>query len=132
MLSSVETKNTTMRYLPGDRRHSTRHRLRGRPLAINPRILGPILNISLHGMLFEYSGEELVDTPFMEMGIFICESKTLVTGIRTRTVRDYISDTCSSFIPVIRKIRAVEFLDLSPQQQNQLHQIISTLAANPL
>ncbi len=101
-------------------------------MAINPRILGPILDISLHGMLFEYSGEDLGDTPFMEIGIFVSESKTILTGIRTRTVRDHISDTCSSFIPVIRKIRAVEFLDLTPQQQNQLRRIISSLSTDTL
>lgn len=96
-------------------------------MAINPRILGPILNISLHGMVFEYFGEDLDDTRFMEIGIFISESKTILTGIRTRTVRDHISDTCSSFIPVIRKIRAVEFIDLTPQQENYLRFIISSL-----
>ena len=119
-----------MHYLTGDRRHSMRHRLRGRLLAINPRILGPILDISLHGMSFEYSGEDLDDSPFMEIGIFARETKTILTGIQTRTVRDHISNTCSSFIPVIRKIRAVEFIDLTPQQQKQLRQIISTLSAD--
>ncbi len=128
----MESKNTGMHHLVGDRRHSIRHRLRGGPMAINPRILGPILDISLHGMLFEYSGEDLSDTPFMEVGIFVSETKTILTGIRTRTVRDHISDTCSSFIPVIRKIRAVEFLDLTPQQQNQLRRIISSLSTDTL
>ncbi len=114
----------------GERRHSTRHRLRGGTMAINPRILGPILDISLHGMLFEYSGEDLPNTPFMKIGIFSSESKTILTGIRTRTVRDHISDTCSSFIPIIRKIRAVEFLDLSRKQYHQLQQIITTLGTD--
>jgi len=132
MLLSVETKNREADYLVGDRRHSIRHRLRGGPMAINPRILGPILDISLHGMLFEYSGEDLPNTPFMEIGIFVSESKTILTGIHTRTVRDHISDTCSSFIPVIRKIRAVEFLDLTAQQKNQLRRIISSLSTEIL
>ncbi len=111
-----------------ERRHSIRYRLRGGPMAINPHILGPILDISLHGMLFEYSGEDLPNTPFMEIGIFVSESNTILTGIQTRTVRDHISDTCSSFIPVIRKIRAVEFLDLTKRQYHQLQQIITTLS----
>ncbi len=132
MLVSVETKNQEADYLIGDRRHSVRHKLRGGPMAINPRILGPILDISLHGMLFEYSGEDLPNTSFMEIGIFVSESKTILTGIHTRTVRDHISDSCSSFIPVIRKIRAVEFLDLTAQQKNQLRRIISSLSTEIL
>ena len=130
MLSVTETKEDGASYDPSDRRHSVRHKLRGGPLAINPRILGPILDISMHGMSFEYSGEDLPCTQFMEIGIFVSESQTIIPGIQTRNVRDHISNTCSSFIPVIRKIRAVEFLDLTTEQYQQLQQIINTLSTD--
>ncbi len=128
MLTVIETKEKGSLRTIADRRHSHRHILHGGELlAINPRILGPVRDISMHGMSFEYSGEDLPNIPLMEIGIFAGESKTIITGIQSRTVRDHISDNCSSFIPVIRKIRAVEFIDLSRQQQRQLQQVISLL-----
>ncbi len=101
-------------------------------MAIDPRILGPVLDLSMHGMSFEYSGEDLENATFMDIGIFISGSKTIVTGLQARIVRDHISTHSSSFIPVIRKTRAVEFLDLSPGQRRQIRQIIATQSTHTL
>jgi hypothetical protein len=126
MLSAIEITNSQSEYSPVERRHSVRHKLQEGPLAIDPRILGPVLDLSMHGMSFEYSGEDLENATFMNIGIFISESKTIITGLQARIIRDHISTHSSSFIPVIRKIRAVEFLNLSPEQRRQIRQIIAT------
>lgn len=126
MPSAIETIIDQSGYFPVERRHSLRHKLQEGPLAIDPRILGPVLDLSMQGMSFEYSGEDLEDAAFMDIGIFICESKTIITGLQARIVRDHISAHSSSFIPVIRKIRAIEFLNLSPEQRRQIRQIIAT------
>ena len=132
MLSAIETINDQIDYPPVERRHSVRYKLQKGPLAIDPRILGPVLDLSMHGMSFEYSGEDLADTTFMDIGIFVSETETMITGLQTRTVRDHISAQSSSFIPIIRKIRAVEFLNLSCEQRRQIRHIIATQSSHAL
>ncbi len=108
-----------------ERRQSPRHSLTEGPLAINPHILGPILNLSLHGMMFEYNGDDLNNGELLDLGIFDSESKLLLTGLQTRTIRDHIIKNKNSFLPIIRKIRAVEFLAPSGEQLQQIRQIIA-------
>jgi len=130
MLSAIETIKNRTDAPPVERRHSVRHRLQKGTLAIDPRILGPVLDLSMHGMSFEYSGEDLANTTFMDIGIFASELETIITGLQTRIVRDHILTNNSSFIPVIRKIRAVEFLNLSSEQRRQIRQIIATQSSH--
>ena len=122
--------NSNMKADLSERRQSQRHRLTEGPLAINPHILGPILDLSFHGMLFEYNGEDLDNGEIIELGIFDSESKMLLTGLRTRTIRDRILENNNSFLPIIRKIRAVEFLAPSGEQLQQIRQIIAEQGAS--
>ncbi len=96
-------------------------------MAINPGILGPVLDLSLHGMTFEYSGESLSNQEVMTIGLFATEQHTLITDLHVRTVRDQISDYTSCFIPVIRKIRAVEFLNLTTWQQQEIQSLLDKI-----
>jgi hypothetical protein len=109
-----------------ERRQSQRYRLNDGSLATNSNILGPILNLSMHGMAFEYYAEDLDDSEVMEIGIFICHSKTLLTGLKARLVRDQVIKNRNSFLPAIQRMRAIEFLDISDDQRRQLHQILAT------
>jgi len=109
-----------------ERRQSQRYRLNDGSLATNSNILGPILNLSMRGMAFEYYAEDLDDSEVMEIGIFICHSKTLLTGLKARLVRDQIIKNKNSFLPAIQRMRAIEFLDISDDQRRQLHQILAT------
>ena len=109
-----------------ERRQSTRYRLQDGSLATNSTILGPILDISMHGMSFEYYGDDLDDAELMDVGIFISKSKTLLTGLHGRVIRDQVIKNGSDFLPVIQKMRAIEFLALSNEQQGRIHRIIET------
>jgi len=115
-----------------DRRRSPRHRLKNGALVIEPKILGTVLDISLHGMLFEYLGEDLKGDLPEQLGIFISGAGLLVTGLRVDTVRDQVLEY-SSFLPIIRKTRAVAFLHPSDEQKRLLRQIIArhTVASRP-
>ena len=110
-----------------ERRQSPRYRIVQGLMAINPGILGPVLDLSMHGMTFEYSGESLTNEQFLTIGLFSTEQHTIITDIQVRTVRDHIANNTSSFIPLIRKIRAVEFINLSPGQKRQIKSLLDTL-----
>ncbi len=109
-----------------ERRQSPRYRLQDGSLVMDSTILGPILDLSLHGMSFEYYADDLKEAQPSDIGIFICHSKLLLTGLQTRVIRDSIIENNSSFLPVIRKTRAVEFVDLSREQRRQILQILAT------
>ena len=113
-----------------ERRQSPRYRLQDGSLVINSTILGPILDLSLHGMSFEYYADDLEEARPSDIGIFISHSKLLLTGLETRVIRDSVIGNNSSFLPVIRKTRAVEFICLSSEQRRQILQIIATQAVD--
>jgi len=94
-------------------------------MVINPNILGPVLDLSLHGMSFEYSGESFNNEQITTIGLFATQHRTLITDIHVRTVRDHISDNISCFMPIIRKIRAVEFLSLTMEQKEAIQTILN-------
>jgi len=109
-----------------ERRQSPRYRLKDGSLATSSNILGPILDLSMHGMAFEYYGEDLDDSELMEIGIFISRSKTLLSGLQGRIIRDQVIKNRSSFLPVIQKMRAIEFFDISDEQRRELRNILET------
>ncbi len=128
MLLLDDSKPTGFFFSTPERRQSTRYRIRQGLLVINPGILGPVLDLSLHGMAFEYSGESLSNHEIMTVGLFATENHTLITDLQVRTIWDHISDNTSSFIPIIRKVRAVEFLNLTAPQQKEIQLILSNTA----
>lgn len=136
MLLTAARENTMLKVkkhssrAPSERRQSPRYRLQDGALVINSTILGPILDLSLHGMSFEYYADDLEDTRPADIGIFISHSKLLLTGLQTRVIRDSVIGNNSSFLPVIRKTRAVEFICLSSEQRRGIQQIIATQAAD--
>ncbi len=113
-----------------ERRQSPRYKLQDGSLVINSTILGPILDLSLHGMSFEYYADDLEETRSADIGIFISHSKLLLTGLQIRVIRESVIKNNSSFLPVIRKTRAVEFICLSGEQRRQIQQIITTQAVD--
>ncbi len=113
-----------------ERRQSPRYRLQDGSLVMGSTILGPILDLSLHGMSFEYYADDLQEAQPTNIGIFISHSKVLLTGLQTRVIRDSVINNNSSFLPVIRKTRAVEFIGLSSKQRRQILQIIATQAVD--
>jgi len=129
--SMLKVNKRRNRRVHDERRQSPRYRLQDGSLVINSTILGPILDLSLHGMSFEYYADDLEDArPGGDIGIFISHSKLLLTGLETRVIRDSVIGNNSSFLPVIRKTRAVEFICLSSEQRRQILQIIATQAVD--
>jgi hypothetical protein len=107
-----------------ERRLSPRYKLQEGSMATGISILGPILDLSMKGMSFEYYSEDLESTNSMEVGIFISSSKTLLTGLQGRIVRDHPIENKSSFLPTIQKKRAIEFLNITEEQHFKLEQIL--------
>jgi len=128
MLLFDDSKSTSVLFSLQDRRQSVRYRIRQGVMAINPGILGPVLNLSLHGMVFEYSGELLPHQKIMDIGIFAAKQRILINDLQVRTIRDHIADNTSCFIPVIRKVRAVEFLNLTADQKKEIQSILNNTA----
>ena len=127
MYLALKVNTAAVSEVQPERRQSNRHKLRGESLAICPQILGPVLDLSRHGMTFEYYGNDLDPTiQIMEMGIFISDSELFLTGLRARTVREQIISEHYSFLPLIRKIRAVEFLNPTKEQLQLIDKIIKS------
>lgn len=118
--------NPGLETAPTERRHSPRYKLHEGSLATSSTILGPILDLSMGGMSFECYSEDIDNADAMEIGIFISSSKTLLTGLQGRIVRDQPIENRSSFLPSIQKKRAIEFLDITKDQRHELEQILTT------
>ena len=113
-----------------ERRHSRRHRLRHGALVIDPRILGPVIDLSLDGMLFEYAGGTVAERLPETLGIFVSGPGILVTGLKITPVRDQVTGH-SPFLPLIHQTRAVAFHDLTREQERLLRQIIASHSSSP-
>ncbi len=114
-----------------DRRNFQRYRLKDGVLATSRHVLGPVLNMGLGGMCFEYfDGEPLGRGP-MDLGIFIGRHRFLLTGIRGATVYDIVLDQAGGYLSLQRKRRAIRFLDLTPGQQQAISELLSAHSMGP-
>ncbi len=108
-----------------DRRHFPRFRVKDGTLAINQTILGPVVDISLGGMSFEYYGSDLEDNEMENMGFYFIDSEFLLTGIRSRTVQDTVVEPNGGIMPIIRKRRSIQFVDLTNKQRETIKRFIN-------
>ncbi|MFP7754838.1 hypothetical protein ACLG6S_09315 [Thermodesulfobacteriota bacterium B35] len=114
-----------------DRRNYPRYRLNEGVLVTRRHVLGPILNLGMGGMCFEYFEGEQLDHGPMDLGIFSDRTRLLLSGIRATTVYDIVLEQGEGFLPLRRKRRAIRFLDLTPAQQQAIRQLLTTHTMGP-
>lgn len=107
-----------------ERRRHPRFLVKEGTLAINDQIVGPVINISLGGMAFEYYDNDMQDAPDMDMGIFFSETGFLLTNLTSEAVYEETVDSSVSFLPLIRKRTSIKFVDLTPTQRQKLLRFI--------
>jgi hypothetical protein len=108
-----------------DRRTFPRFRVKDGTLAINQTILGPVVDISLGGMAFEYYGNDLSDNEYENMGFYFIDSEFLLTGIRSKTIKDTVIEPNSGIMPIIRKRRSIQFIELTTEQRETIKRFIN-------
>ncbi len=109
---------------PQDRRCFPRFRVKDGTLAIKETILGPVVDISMGGMSFEYYGSDL-NAKTDDMGFYFIDSEFLLTGIRSKTIEDTVVESNGGIVPIIRKRRSIQFLDLTREQRSTIKQFIN-------
>lgn len=114
-----------------ERRNHQRYQVKDGTLALNSTVLGPVLNISLGGMLFEYYSNDLGDENIVTLGFYAIDSEFLVTGLKCETIRDTVVNNSIGLLPLIRKQRAVEFLDPTSAQRMLLKRFIKMHSRGP-
>ena len=101
-------------------------------MALNQTVFGPVIDISMNGMLFEYYGGDITDDEIMQVGLYYLDADFLLKNIKAKTVWDRTVLHTHSILPNIRKQRAVEFLTLSPSQSDMLKKFITTHTVDSL
>lgn len=115
-----------------ERRKNPRYKTKDGTLALNATVLGPVLNISMNGMLFEYYSNDLNDDPIIYLGFYAIDSEFLLTGLQCGTVRDTVVNNNFGLLPLIRKQRAVEFMNLTSAQRMLLKRFIRMHTCGPI
>ncbi len=114
-----------------DRRTFPRYRLKEGVLVTSRHVLGPILNLGMGGMCFEYFEGELLDNGPMDLGIFHSSERFLLSNIRSTTVYDIVLEGGEGFLPLRRKRRAIRFLDLTPGQRRAISDLLTSHTMGP-
>ncbi|MDH4318055.1 MAG: PilZ domain-containing protein [Desulfobulbaceae bacterium] len=109
-----------------DRRSFPRYCTKAGTMALNQTIFGPIINISMKGMLFEYYGGDITDDEIMNVGLYYLDADFLLKDMKAKTVRDRPIFHTEGILPNIRKQRAVEFIELTAFQRELLKEFIAT------
>lgn len=108
-----------------ERRKFIRYRPKGGTIAVNNHALGPVINISMGGLSFQYlEGES--STPHSDsLGIFLGSDDVLIDQIRTRVISDQRIALGSVFLQLCTRQRSIQFLNLSEKQRKNLQEFIN-------
>lgn len=110
--------------LPNERRHFQRFRPKDGTMAVSQHVLGPILNISMGGLSFQYietiPDQEIPDT----LGVFLGSDDILIEKIATRLISDTIRQTTPSFLKSSTRQRSLQFINLTDKQRTLLQDFI--------
>lgn len=110
--------------LPNERRQFQRFRPKDGTMAVSQHVLGPILNISMGGLSFQYIGtipdQKMPDT----LGVFLGSDDILIEKIATRLISDTLRQTTPSFLKSSTRQRSLQFIHLSDKQRTMLQDFI--------
>jgi len=107
-----------------ERRTYPRYKMKNLTLAINKKVFGSVIDISLGGMAFEYYSENLNEIDHRTIDIYHMTSWFLISGVQYKVVREYIVNNQTILMPIIKKHCAVQFQEVSYEQLNQFRSFI--------
>lgn len=95
-------------------------------MVINDNALGPVINISMGGLCFQYMDDK--NNAYMSdlFGIFLGSDNILIDKIKSRVISDTLETRKSSFMQTRTHLRSIQFLNLTPEQQSELENFILT------
>jgi len=107
-----------------ERRSFPRFLVKDLTLAINQTVFGPVVDISLGGMAFEYYSDDFKKTNHSKIGIYHMTSGFLISDVECKIIRDNVIEHREGIMPIIRKRCAVQFHQTSNEQEVQLKSFI--------
>ncbi len=108
-----------------ERRQFVRFRPKGGTMAVNQHALGPVINISMGGLSFQYMGENSAKPISDILGIFLGSDNILIDRIPTKIITDKLLSHGSTFLPTSTRQRSIQFTQLSKSQQDDLEYFIN-------
>jgi len=107
-----------------ERRSFPRFHVKDLTLAINKKVFGPVIDISLGGLAFEYYDNDFNEAVHSTLGIYHMTSGVLISGVLYKIIRNNIIKHEASIMPIIKKRCAVQFQEASYEQQDLLRSFI--------
>ena len=108
-----------------ERRQSTRFRPKDGTMAVNSHALGPVINISMGGLSFRYTGNNDTKAITNKLGIFLGSENILIDKLPSKIIADKLISKGSSFLKTPTRECSIQFLSLSKQQRDKLTDFIS-------
>ncbi len=112
-------------HLGKERRQFARFRPKVGTMAVNQHALGPVINISMGGLSFQYMGESSTKPVSDVLGVFLGSDNVLIDKIPTRIITDKLVSHGSTFLRTSTRQRSIQFTQLSKSQQEHLEDFIS-------
>ena len=108
-----------------ERRQFMRFRPKDGTMAINHHALGPVINISMGGLSFQYMGEDSTKPISNILGIFLGSDNVLIEKISTKIITDRLISQGSAFLKTSTRQRSIQFTNLTKSQRKNLKSFIS-------
>lgn len=109
-----------------ERRQFKRFRPKDGTMAVSDHALGPVTNISMGGLSFQYMAMASV-TPILDiLGIFLGSDDLLIDKIPTKVITDKMISQGSVFLKTSTRQCSIQFTNLSNSQRSNLEDFIST------
>ncbi len=119
-------KATPASTLYKERRRFTRFTPKDGTMAVNNHALGPVVDISMGGLSFRYTADKSDITLTNLFGIFLGSDNILIDKIQSKIISDKILTQGTSFLQARSHQLAIEFINLSTDQQQKLEEFILT------
>jgi hypothetical protein len=108
-----------------ERRKFERYRPKDGTMAVNHHALGPVVNISMGGLSFQYTGKDSFTPTSNILGIFLGSDDLLIDKINTRVVEDRLVSQGSAFLKASTRQCSIEFTTLTSSQRSNLENFIN-------
>jgi len=126
MQLAAPKKTSIIRNNYKERRKFTRFIPKDGTMAVNRHALGPVVDISMGGLSFRYSDDNVEKAMTDLFGIFLGSDDILIDKIQCKIISDRIMPQGTSFLQTISHQLSIQFLTLSSKQQEKLESFILT------
>ena len=107
-----------------ERRQFARFRPKEGTMAVSHNMLGPIINISMAGLVFRYMNMTSNKAISDMLSIFLAPDNILIEGLTTKVISDKIVSSGSIFLQTSIRQRSIQFIDLTKTQRTRLEDFI--------